>query len=116
MGRADDIGAEFHKVYTPRRSGRPSWRAPRFVPDLAWDYFKVAVRKFKRQKFGALINLSGLAAGLAVCILISLWVRDELSYDKFLKNRDHLFLLTIEHPNGVLDSERSLCPPPGSGP
>jgi putative ABC transport system permease protein len=103
MGRADDVGAEFHKVYTPRRSGRPSWRAPRFVPGLAWDYFRVAVRKFKRQKFGALINLSGLAAGLAVCILISLWVRDELGYDKFLANRDRLFLLTIEHPNGVLD-------------
>jgi putative ABC transport system permease protein len=104
MGRADDVGAEFHKVYTPRRSGRPSWRAPRFVPGLAWDHFRVAVRKFKRQKFGALINLSGLAAGLAVCILISLWVRDEMSYDKFLKNRDHLYLLTIEHPDGVLDS------------
>jgi putative ABC transport system permease protein len=103
MGRADDVGAEFHKVYTPRRSGRPSWRAPRFIPGLAWDYFRVAVRKFKRQKFGALINLSGLAAGLAVCILISLWVRDELGYDKFLTNRDDLYLLTIEHPNGALD-------------
>jgi hypothetical protein len=61
MGRADDIGAEFHRAHTPRRSGRPSWRAPRFVPALAWDYFRVAVRKFRRQKFGALINLSGLA-------------------------------------------------------
>lgn len=112
MGRAEDVGAEFHKVYTPHRSGRPSWRAPRFVPGLAWDYFRVAVRKFKRQKFGALINLSGLSAGLAVCILISLWVRDELSYDKFLTNRDHLYLLTIEHPNGVLDSNVPYALPP----
>jgi len=103
MGRADDVGAEFHKVYTPGRSGRPSWQAPRFVPGLAWDYFRVAARKFKRQKYGTLINLLGLAAGLAVCILISLWVRDELSYDRFLTNRDNLYLLTIEHPNGVLD-------------
>jgi len=30
MGRAEDMGAEFHKVYTPRRSGRPAWQAPRF--------------------------------------------------------------------------------------
>jgi len=112
MGRAADIGAEFHKVYTPRWSGRPSWRAPRFVPDLVWDYFKVALRKFKRQKFGALINLSGLAVGLTVCILISLWVRDELSYDKFLKNRDHLYLLTIEHPNGGLDYNVPYALPP----
>jgi len=112
MGRADAIGAEFHRAYTPRRSGRPSWRAPRFVPDLAWDYFRVALRKFKRQKFGGLINLSGLAAGLAVCILISLWVRDELGYDKFLANRDQLFLLTIEHPNGALDPNVPYALPP----
>ncbi|MCJ7488133.1 MAG: ABC transporter permease [Candidatus Aminicenantes bacterium] len=112
MGRADDVGAEFYKVYTPRRWGRPSWQAPRFVPGLAWDYFRVAVRKFRRQKFGAFINLSGLAAGLAVCILISLWVRDELGYDKYLTNRDHLYLLTIEHPNGVLDPNVPYALPP----
>lgn len=112
MGRAEDMGVEFHKVYTPRRSGRPAWQAPRLVPGLAWDYFRVAVRKFRRQKFGALINLVGLAAGLAVCILISLWVRDELSYDKFLTNRDHLYLLTIEHPNGVLDPNVPYALPP----
>ena len=104
MGRPDEIGTEFHRAYTPRRSGRPPWRAPRFVPALAWDYVRVALRKCKRQKFSAMINLSGLAAGLAVCILISLWVRDELGYDKYLANRDHLFLLTIEFPNGNLDS------------
>lgn len=103
MGRAEDVGAEFHKVYTTRRSGRPPWRAPRFVPGLVWDYFRIAVRRFRRQKFGALINLSGLAAGLAVCILISLWVRDEMSYDRYLTKKDHLCLLTIEHPNGTLD-------------
>jgi putative ABC transport system permease protein len=103
MGRPEEIGAEFHKASSLGRSGRPSGRAPRFVPALARDYLRVAVRKFRSQKFGALINLSGLAAGLAVCILISLWVRDELSFDKFLVDKDRLYLLTIEHPNGVLD-------------
>jgi putative ABC transport system permease protein len=113
MGQADEIGAEFHRAYTPRRSGRPPWRAPRLVPALAWDYIRVALRKFKRQKFSALINLSGLAAGLAVCILISLWVRDELGYDKYLANRDRLFLLTIEFPNGTLDSNVPYALAPG---
>jgi len=103
MGRPEDVGAEFHKVYTRRRSGRPSWRVPRFFPALAWDYVRVAVRKIKRQKFGALISLSGLAVGLTAAILIFLWVRDELGYDRFLADRDHLYLLTIEHPNGILD-------------
>jgi putative ABC transport system permease protein len=103
MGRADDLGAEFRKVYAPRRSGRLSGREARFAPGLAWNYLRVAVRRFKRQRSGTLINLSGLAAALAVCILTSLWVRDETSYDDFLASRDHLYLLTIEHPNGTLD-------------
>jgi len=100
MGRPEDIGAEFHRASA---SGRSSGWARRFMPALARDYIRVAVRKFESQKFGSLINLTGLAAVLAVCILISLWVRDELSYDKFLVNRDRLYLLTIEHPNGILD-------------
>jgi putative ABC transport system permease protein len=78
-------------------------RPPRFAPGLTWNYVRIAVRKFRRQKATALINLAGLTAGLVVCILISLWVRDELSYDKFLVNKDHLYLLTIQHPNGSLD-------------
>jgi putative ABC transport system permease protein len=103
MGRPGDVGAEFRKVYAPRRSRREAWRSSGFVPGLALSYLRVAVRRFRRQWPGTLINLSGLAAGLAVCILTSLWVGDELSYDRYLENRDRLCLLTIEHPNGVLD-------------
>jgi putative ABC transport system permease protein len=103
MGRADDVGSEFRKVYAPRDSRREAWRASHFVPGLALSYLRVAVRRFKRQRSGTLINLSGLAAGLAVCILTSLWVGDELSYDRYLTNRDRLYLLTVEHPTGVLD-------------
>jgi len=41
--------------------------------------------------------------GLACFILIALWIQDELSFDKFHKNKARLFLLTITHQNGILD-------------
>jgi putative ABC transport system permease protein len=67
------------------------------------NYFKIAFRNIARNRLFSIINLLGLAVGMACFILISLWVQDELSYDGFHANKDQLFLLTIEHPNNVLD-------------
>jgi hypothetical protein len=67
------------------------------------NYFKIAFRNIHRNRLFAAINLLGLAVGMACFILISLWVQDELSFDGFHANKDHLFLLTIEHPNGAFD-------------
>lgn len=67
------------------------------------NYFKIAFRNILRNKVFALINILGLAVGMACFILISLWIQDELSYDRFHANRDHLYLLTIIHPNDVMD-------------
>jgi len=67
------------------------------------NYFKIAFRNIHRNKLFAAINLLGLAVGMACFILISLWVQDELSFDGFHANKEHLFLLTIEHPDDVLD-------------
>jgi putative ABC transport system permease protein len=67
------------------------------------NYFKIAFRNIIRNKVFALINILGLAVGMACFILITLWIRDELSYDKFHANKDNLYLLTIIHPNDVID-------------
>jgi putative ABC transport system permease protein len=67
------------------------------------NYFKIAFRNIHRNRLFAVLNLLGLAVGMACFILISLWVQDELSFDGFHANKDQLFLLTIEHPNGTLD-------------
>ena len=45
------------------------------------NYFKVALRGFSKQKGSALLNITGLAVGLASVILIFLYIQDELSYD-----------------------------------
>ena len=55
------------------------------------SHFKVALKQMKRQKGYSFINISGLAIGIACCILILLWVQDELSYDKFHENADQIY-------------------------
>jgi len=50
---------------------------------MIWNYIKLSFRKFTRQKFYSLLNIFGLATGMATVILILLYVLDELSYDKF---------------------------------
>src|ERR1700712_2962186 len=55
------------------------------------NYIKIAFRNLFRQKLFSLINISGLAIGLAVCMLIMLYVAHEHSYDQFHKNADRIF-------------------------
>ncbi|MBN8853350.1 MAG: hypothetical protein BGO55_12570 [Sphingobacteriales bacterium 50-39] len=54
-------------------------------------YFKLAYRNIIRDKAYAIINISGLAIGLASSILILLWVQNELSYDRFHKNAGQIY-------------------------
>ncbi|MBN1271660.1 MAG: ABC transporter permease [Candidatus Aminicenantes bacterium] len=54
------------------------------------NYLKMALRNFKKHKGYSFINIAGLAVGMACCILILLWVQDELSYDRFHENADSI--------------------------
>jgi ABC-type antimicrobial peptide transport system permease subunit len=54
------------------------------------NYFLVAFRGLIRQKTYAVINIAGLASGMAVAILIGLWIWDELNYDRDHKNYDRI--------------------------
>jgi putative ABC transport system permease protein len=62
------------------------------------NYIKIAWRNLIHQKLYSLINITGLSVGLAVCMLIMLYVAHEHSYDRFHKNADRIFLLN-EHLN-----------------
>ncbi len=55
------------------------------------NYLKITFRNIWRQKGYSFINIFGLAIGLACCLLILLWVQDELSIDRFHTNADHLY-------------------------
>jgi ABC-type antimicrobial peptide transport system permease subunit len=54
------------------------------------NYFKIAFRNLIKQKGYSFINIAGLATGMAVAILIGLWIWDELSYDKYHKNYNRI--------------------------
>ncbi len=60
------------------------------------NYLKVAFRVIKRQSSYSFINIAGLTIGMTCSILILMWVRDEVSFDKFHANIDTLYRVVIE--------------------
>ena len=55
------------------------------------NYFKIALRNFLKHKVFSFINVFGLAVGIACCLLILLFVFDELSYDKYHEKADRIY-------------------------
>ncbi len=55
------------------------------------NHITVAIRTLLRHKVYSFVNISGLAVGIACCMLIMLFVQDELSYDQFHKNADQIY-------------------------
>ncbi len=77
------------------------------------NYFKVALRNLLNQKTYSFINISGLALGIATCLIIFLYLRAELSYDKFHEHTDRIFRLERQNlgPNGeIRGTGNSLAP------
>jgi len=64
------------------------------------NYFKSAFRNFARNKIYSLINVAGLSIGLACTMLIMLYVKDEVSFDRFHKNVNHIYRIARKA-NGV---------------
>ncbi len=60
------------------------------------NYIKVAFRNIKKYKAYSFINLAGLAVGMSACILILLWVQNELSFNRFHEKADQIFR-AVEH-------------------
>lgn len=54
------------------------------------NYFKIAFRNLKKNKVYSFINIGGLATGMAVAMLIGLWVWDEVSYNQSHENYQHI--------------------------
>ena len=76
------------------------------------NYLKVLVRNMQKQWSFAVINLVGLSTGIACFILIALFVRDELTFDKFHSNgpRIHRLLAKLDNPDIVIMPPNALAP------
>ena len=76
------------------------------------NYLKVTIRSFINQKYYFIINTLGLALGLAACILIMLYVQDELSFEKPFNNHEHIYRLVQDFPMGDHLSQSATVPFP----
>ncbi len=54
------------------------------------NYFIMALRNIRKHTLHSVINIAGLSLGMAVCLLIFLWVQNEFAYDRFHVNRDDI--------------------------
>jgi len=76
------------------------------------NYIKIAWRNLVKNKGYSAINIGGLAIGMAVAILIGLWIYDELSFNKYHKNYDRIAQVMIRYNfNGQRGSSHSLVRP-----
>ena len=55
------------------------------------NYLKIAIRQLRKQKMYAAIKIGGFALGIAACLLIALYIRDEMSYDKSYPDGDRIY-------------------------
>lgn len=78
------------------------------------NYITVALRSLSRNKVTTFINIAGLAMALACCLLITLFVVDELSYDRYHSHADRLYRVTREFisPDGTVSLHLGHVAPP----
>lgn len=76
------------------------------------NYFTIAVRNILKRKLFASINILGMTAGITACLLISMYIIDELSYDRFHANSDRIYQVGLHKKIGTQDERSaSTCPP-----
>ncbi len=91
IGDMNAIEDEFYKTRSKGSNPTPPWKQKSWVPMMAPNYLKVAFRNFKRSLIFSSINVFGLSIGIACCILITLFIRYEYSYDTFHSKSDRIF-------------------------
>ena len=60
------------------------------------NYFKTAVRNIWRHRVHSILNITGLAVGMACTIVILLWVRYEVSFDRYHENAERIYRLATD--------------------
>ena len=80
--------------------------------EMLKNYLKIVLRNIKRHKGYSFINIAGLAIGMACTVLILLWVRDELSYDRFHENGDNIYRVVADVSFANNSYHSVIGPPP----
>ncbi|MEO8569543.1 MAG: ABC transporter permease, partial [Ginsengibacter sp.] len=76
---------------------------------------KIAWRNLRKNKIYSIINVLGLATGMAVAMLISFWIWDEVTYDKYHENHERLaqVMTTFIDNDGTMETGQAVCMPIG---
>ena len=124
LGDFDEIYADLAEVQGVAAARRWYWAqvvrsVPPFLLDsIRWkvimltNYLKLALRNLKRQKGYAFINVTGLAVGMACCLLIALYVHDERSFDRYHENVDRIVRVTFDFSNPNFSRALAMVGPP----
>jgi putative ABC transport system permease protein len=99
------------KEYLRARSRRGTPHGgPWFLPDLVWNYWKIAWRKIRQDKGYAALAIGSLALAMTVGLSILIWARYEWSYDRFHKNGPDIFRFIYQKttPSGVMNNYVSM--------
>ena len=77
------------------------------------NYLKITIRNLAKHKGYSSINITGLAIGIACCLLVILYVRDELSYDRYHKKSDRIYRLVTGVRSSAFNAVAKICGPWG---
>src|ERR1700689_2700534 len=70
------------------------------------NYFKIAVRQLRKQKMYAAIKIGGFAFSIAACLLIALYIRNELSFDRMYPDASRIFrVVGVYNDKGTLERQ-----------
>ncbi|MBX2961022.1 MAG: ABC transporter permease [Cyclobacteriaceae bacterium] len=79
------------------------------------NYLLVAFRNISRQRFYAFLNVLGLTVGIASCLFITLYVQDELSYDRFHPDADRTYRVNLDAKLSAQEIAVAVSCPPMAG-
>lgn len=90
--------------------GTPIWSSGKLNRNIMFkNYLKIAYRNLVKNKAHSLINVAGLSVGMAVAMLIGLWIWDELSFDKNFRNYDSIVrVMQNQTANGEVNSLKAM--------
>lgn len=93
VGEPESIGDELFKTRTGKGNATPPWKQKSWIPSLLPNYIRIAIRNVKKSPVYSIVNITGLATGLACCLLIVIYLLYQFSFDDFHTHKERIYRL-----------------------
>ena len=114
IGSPEEIGFEFYKLSGKRSLFFQKMSMRNALIGLLYNYYLTFKRNIKKSLGYSFLNILSLSVGIASFLLIFLWIENELSYDRYHKNRENLYRITFAEQTGDDYSHYAQCPYPAA--